>query len=71
MFPLFDEATAPEAARPILIKTRKEFRMIPNLERTMALAPTLLESYATCWNLSGFALEGAKDKRESACSCKA
>ena len=53
MFPLFDEATAPEAARPILIKTRKEFRMIPNLERTMALAPTLLESYATCWNLYG------------------
>ena len=25
--------------------------MIPNLEKTMASAPTLLESYATCWSL--------------------
>jgi len=51
MFPLFDETTAPQKARPILAKTKEEFKMIPNLERTMALAPTLLESYATCWSL--------------------
>ncbi len=51
MFPLFDETTAPETARPILAKTKEEFKMIPNLERTMALAPTLLESYVVSWNL--------------------
>ncbi len=51
MFPLFDEKTAPEAARPILTRTKKEFKLIPNLEKTMALAPALLESYATCWSL--------------------
>ncbi len=51
MFPLFDEHSAPETARHILAKTKKEFKMIPNLERTMALAPTLLESYVTCWGL--------------------
>ncbi|WP_019505838.1 carboxymuconolactone decarboxylase family protein [Pleurocapsa sp. PCC 7319] len=51
MFPLFDETTAPETARPILAKIKEEFKMIPNLEKTMALAPTLLESYATCWSL--------------------
>lgn len=50
-FPLFDEVTAPEAAKPILSKTKEEFKMIPNLERTMALAPTLLESYVTSWSL--------------------
>jgi uncharacterized peroxidase-related enzyme len=51
MFPLFDENTAPEKAKPILGKTKEEFKMIPNLERTMALAPALLESYVTCWDL--------------------
>ncbi len=51
MFPLFDENTAPESSRSILAKTKQEFKMIPNLERTMALAPTLLESYSTAWSL--------------------
>lgn len=51
IFPLFDDKTAPEKARPILNKTKEEFKMIPNLERTMALAPALLESYVTCWDL--------------------
>ena len=51
MFPLFDENNAPETARPILAKTKEEFKIIPNLERTMALAPTLLEAYTTCWSL--------------------
>ncbi|VEP13162.1 Carboxymuconolactone decarboxylase [Hyella patelloides LEGE 07179] len=51
MFPLFDENTAPEKAKQILAQTKDEFKMIPNLEKTMALAPALLESYVTCWNL--------------------
>ena len=51
MFPLFDENTAPETAQSLLAKTKEEFKMIPNLERTMALSPTLLESYVTCWSL--------------------
>lgn len=51
MFPLFDETTAPEESRSLLAQTREEFKMIPNLERTMALAPTLLESYTTAWGL--------------------
>ena len=50
-FPLFDETTAPQTARPLLTQTKKEFKMIPNLEKTMALAPVLLETYATGWNL--------------------
>ena len=51
MFPLFDETTAPKTTRPILAKTKEEFKRIPNLEKTMALAPALLESYTTCWSL--------------------
>ena len=51
MFPLFDETTAPETARPILAKTKEEFKLVPNLEKTLALAPALLESYTTCWSL--------------------
>ena len=50
-FKLLDEQSAPAAARPILEKTRQEFKMIPNLERTMALAPALLESYSRTWTL--------------------
>lgn len=50
-FPLHDEATAPEAARPALAATRADFGMIPNLERTMATAPALLETYAKGWQL--------------------
>lgn len=48
-FTLFDEKTASSAARPILAKTKQAFNMIPNLERTMALAPALLESYSSAW----------------------
>lgn len=51
MFPLFDETTAPDRSRSILAKTKQEFRMIPNLERTMALSPALLDAYSSCWNL--------------------
>lgn len=50
-FPLHDETTAPEAARPALEATRKNFGMIPNLERVMASAPALLQGYSQTWDL--------------------
>lgn len=51
MFNMFDETTAPDGAREILEKTKAEFKMIPNLEKTMAGAPALLEAYSTTWNI--------------------
>ncbi|TQV83788.1 carboxymuconolactone decarboxylase family protein [Denitrobaculum tricleocarpae] len=50
-FPLHDETTAPDAARPALEATRKNFGMIPNLERVMASAPALLQGYSQTWDL--------------------
>lgn len=50
-FPLHDETTAPEAARPALAATRKTFGMIPNLERVMASSPAVLTGYSTLWDL--------------------
>lgn len=50
-FPLHDEASAPQAARPALAAARADFGMIPNLERTMATAPELLEAYVSSWAL--------------------
>jgi AhpD family alkylhydroperoxidase len=52
-FVLFDEFSAPSASRVVLSKTRESFNMIPNLERTMALAPALLEAYSTAWDAYG------------------
>jgi alkylhydroperoxidase family enzyme len=50
-FSLFDEDTAPENARPFLEAARKNLGVIPNLERTMAAAPPLLEAYVRTWEL--------------------
>lgn len=50
-FPLHDETTAPDAAQEALAATRKNFGMIPNLERVMASAPPLLAGYSTLWDL--------------------
>ncbi|MEM8790550.1 MAG: carboxymuconolactone decarboxylase family protein [Pseudomonadota bacterium] len=50
-FPQHDETTAPEPARETLAAVKADFGMIPNLERTMASAPPLLEAYATAWEL--------------------
>ena len=50
-FPLHDETTAPEAALDGLATTRKNFGMIPNLEKVMASAPPLLKGYAVLWDL--------------------
>ena len=50
-FPLNTEGTVPEAAIPMLQNTQEAFGMAPNLERVMATAPALLESYGTLWTL--------------------
>ncbi len=50
-FPLLDETTAPEGARNALAGAKKNFGMIPNLEKVMASAPPLLEGYAALWDL--------------------
>lgn len=50
-FPLHDETTAPEAAREALATTKKNFGMIPNLEKVMASAPPLLSGYSALWDL--------------------
>ncbi|MEQ5787853.1 carboxymuconolactone decarboxylase family protein [Erythrobacter sp. NFXS35] len=51
IFPLHDETTAPRAAADALAATRKNFGMIPNLERVMACAPALLKGYSALWDL--------------------
>ena len=50
-FPLLDETTAPEDALEALATTKKNFGMIPNVEKVMALAPPLLSGYAHMWDL--------------------
>lgn len=50
-FPLLDETTAPEGALEALATTQKNFGMIPNVEKVMALAPQLLSGYAHMWDL--------------------
>ena len=51
LFPLYDETNAPEAARDALAATKRNFGMIPNLERVMANAPALLAAYSSAWDL--------------------
>lgn len=51
IFPLLDETTAPEGALEALATTKKNFGMIPNVEKVMALAPQLLSGYAHMWDL--------------------
>lgn len=48
---LHDEQTAPEAAKDALAATRANFGIIPNLERVMANAPSLLKGYSALWDL--------------------
>ena len=49
-FPLLDETTAPQGALEALATTKKNFGMIPNVEKVMALAPQLLSGYAHMWD---------------------
>jgi uncharacterized peroxidase-related enzyme len=51
MFPVHDETTAPEASKPLLEQAKKNFGMIPNLEKVMAESPALLEGYVRLWEL--------------------
>jgi AhpD family alkylhydroperoxidase len=51
MFPLHDESTAPLAAQDPLKATKRNFGMIPNLERVMSSAPALLAAYSASWDL--------------------
>jgi uncharacterized peroxidase-related enzyme len=50
-YPLHDETTAPEAARSALAATKRNFGMIPNLERVMASTPALLRAYCAAEEL--------------------
>lgn len=50
-FPLHDEKSAPADAQAALAATRRNFGMIPNLERVMASAPPLLAAYSAAWDL--------------------
>ena len=44
-FTLHDQASAPEAAKPLLEDSQKTFGMIPGLHAVMAEAPAVLEGY--------------------------
>ena len=50
-FPLHDPATAPAASAATLAQAQRAFGVVPNLERSMATAPALLEAYSTLWEL--------------------
>jgi len=50
-FPLLDEDTAPKDALEALAAAKKNFGMIPNVEKVMALAPQLLSGYTHMWDL--------------------
>ncbi|MGI9239575.1 MAG: hypothetical protein ACR2RV_02170 [Verrucomicrobiales bacterium] len=50
-FPLHEPDTAPPASAALLDRTQEAFGMIPNLERSMATAPALLEAYGALWDL--------------------
>ena len=50
-FPLHDENTAPQEARPFLEQAANNLGMLPNLERVMASAPMLLAGYTQLWDL--------------------
>lgn len=44
-FTLHDQASAPDAAKPLLADSQKSFGMIPRLHAVMAEAPAVLEGY--------------------------
>ncbi|MEM7386193.1 MAG: hypothetical protein AAF514_14725 [Verrucomicrobiota bacterium] len=45
LLPLHDQNSAPETAVGLLNRVDKAFGLVPNLERTMATAPLLLQAY--------------------------
>ena len=50
-FPLLNETNAPKESLPALETTKKNFGLIPNVEKVMALSPQLLSGYAHMWDL--------------------
>lgn len=48
-FQIFNDKTAPEESRSMLMSAKADFGMIPNLEGVMAGAPALLSSYVQSW----------------------
>lgn len=46
-FPVHDIESAPEASRPLLESSKKEYGMIPNLHGVMAESAAVLEAYRT------------------------
>jgi AhpD family alkylhydroperoxidase len=46
-FPIYDETTAPEAARPHLKSAKQRIGLVPNLQGVMAQSPELLAGYNT------------------------
>ena len=49
-FERFNEDNAPQQSKVHLKNVKANFGMIPNLERVMAQAPSLLASYASAWD---------------------
>lgn len=60
-FTLHTQASAPEAAKPLLENSVKSFGMVPNLHAVMASSPELLKGYQT---LHGLAQETSFDADE-------
>ncbi|MEL6369522.1 MAG: carboxymuconolactone decarboxylase family protein [Pseudomonadota bacterium] len=50
-YPIHTVETAPDAAKPLLEKSRKAYNMIPNLHAAMATSPQLLEAYQVVGDL--------------------
>lgn len=50
-FEIYDPQTAKEAAKPWLEKAKNTFGFVPNLQRTMAESPALLEGYLTLFDI--------------------
>ncbi|WP_085900861.1 carboxymuconolactone decarboxylase family protein [Kiloniella majae] len=48
-FSLLDEETAPAKSVPFLAQAKAAFGLIPNVEKVMSQAPSLLASYMTAW----------------------
>jgi alkylhydroperoxidase family enzyme len=60
-FKLHDQASAPEASKPLLEDSVKTFGMIPSLHAVMAEAPGVLEGYK---KLHGLVLDSSFDNDE-------
>lgn len=51
-FTIYDIQSAPEAAKPLLEGSLKDFGMVPNLHGVMAASPALLEGYKKLHDLA-------------------